>query len=64
MENPTMEHMGAVKHVLRYIAGTLHFGCCYRKGDGNFRLTGYSDDDLAGDQDDRKSTSGGTFFLG
>ena len=27
MENPTMEHMGAVKHVLCYIAGTLHFGC-------------------------------------
>jgi len=64
MENPTTEHMGAVKHVLRYIAGTLHFGCCYRKGDGNFRLTGYNIADLAGDQDDRKSTSGGAFFLG
>jgi len=64
MENPTTEHMGAVKHVLRYIAGMLHFGCYYWKGDGNIRLSGYSDADLAGYQDDRKSTSGGAFFLG
>ena len=63
MENPTTEHMGAVKHVLRYIAGTLHFGCCYRKGDGNFRLTVYNDADLVGDQFNRKSTLGGAFFL-
>jgi len=31
MENPTTEHMVAVKRVLRYIAGTLHFGCHYQR---------------------------------
>jgi Reverse transcriptase (RNA-dependent DNA polymerase) len=27
MEKPTMEHMAAVKHILRYVKGTLNFGC-------------------------------------
>jgi hypothetical protein len=63
MENPTTEHMVAVKRVLRYIAGTLHFGCYYqRKKDA--QLIGYSDSDLAGDIDTRKSTTGVVFFLG
>ena len=63
MENPTTEHMVAVKRVLRYIAGTLHFGCHYQRGK-EAQLTGYSDSDLAGDVDTRKSTTGVLFFLG
>jgi len=63
MENPTTEHLAAMKRVLRYVAGTLHFGCHYkRKKDP--QLVGYSDSDLAGDIDTRKSTSGTLFFLG
>jgi hypothetical protein len=27
METPTTEHWAAVKHLIRYIAGTLHLGC-------------------------------------
>jgi len=63
MENPTTEHLSAVKRVLRYVAGTLHFGCRYRRKT-RAQLVGYSDSDLAGDIDTRKSTTGVVFFLG
>ena len=63
MEAPTMEHMAAVKRVLRYVAGTLHFGYHYTRKK-QAQLVGYSDSDLAGDVDTRKSTTGVFFFLG
>jgi hypothetical protein len=63
MENPTTEHLGAMKRVLRYVAGTLHFGCHYKR-EKDPQLVGYTDSDLAGDIDTRKSTSGILFFLG
>ena len=53
-----------VKHILRYVKGTLNLGCVYEKKQGGLVLTGYSDSDLAGDTDDRKSTTGVIFFLG
>ena len=55
--------MAAVKQILRYIKGTLDFGCIYEKG-SNEGLHGYSDSDMAGDVDDRKSTSGMVFYFG
>ena len=64
MEAPTTEHWSAVKHLLRYIAGTRSYGCVYRRGEGALELIGFSDADHAGDSDDRKSTSGVFFFLG
>jgi hypothetical protein len=64
MEAPTTEHWSAVKHLLRYIAGTRSYGCVYRRGEEAMELIGYSDADHAGDCDDRKSTSGVFFFLG
>ncbi|XP_051206119.1 secreted RxLR effector protein 161-like [Lolium perenne] len=64
MENPTTEHMSAVKHVLQYIAGTRSYGCHYRRKTTDPKLIGYSDSDMAGDVDDRKSTTGVLFFLG
>lgn len=64
MEAPTTAHMSAVKQILRYIRGTLDVGCVYKKDQANEILVGYSDSDLAGDIDDRKSTTGLMFFLG
>ena len=66
MEAPRLEHLAAVKRVLRYVAGTLHWGLHYhpgRKNEGTPKLLGYSDSDLAGDVNDQKSTSGLIFFL-
>ncbi|XP_062197279.1 secreted RxLR effector protein 161-like [Phragmites australis] len=64
MESPTMQHMVAVRHLLRYVSGTLSFGCCYKyTGRTEIELIGYSDSDFAGDAVDRRSTSGMVFFL-
>lgn len=63
MERPTTMHLSAVKRILRYIKGTLEYGLVYTKGSGNYLLCGYSDSDLAGQVDDRKSTGGMTFYL-
>lgn len=64
MEKPTAE-MSAVKHILKYVKGTLNLGCCYSKGErSKFQLIGYSDSDLGGDIDDRKSTIGVLSYLG
>jgi hypothetical protein len=42
----------------------VHFGVVYKKLVSTSSLVGYSDSDLAGDIDDRKSTSGSVFLLG
>lgn len=63
MERPTLMHQNASKQVLRYLKGTIHLGLFYPRGGGEEVLTGYSDSDLAGDQDDRKSTGGMVFYL-
>uniref|UniRef100_A0A3Q7I494 Reverse transcriptase Ty1/copia-type domain-containing protein n=1 Tax=Solanum lycopersicum TaxID=4081 RepID=A0A3Q7I494_SOLLC len=54
------QHLGAVRRVLRYVAGTVDFGTWYSK-DADFSL---SDSDWAGSIDNRKSTSGNVFNLG
>lgn len=55
-------HWTAVKHILRYLKGTLDLGITYR-GDGTNKLQGFCDSDYAGDQETRKSTSGFIFIL-
>ena len=65
MEKPTAEHMTTVKHILRYVKGTLNLGCSYKRfRESDPQLLGCSDSDLAGDIDDRKSTSGVLFYFG
>lgn len=65
MEEPHGEHLAAVKHIVRYIAGTIDWGLFYpRKTGVKANLLGFSDSDLAEDVDSRKSTSGVIFFLG
>jgi hypothetical protein len=64
MEEPRTSHWEAVKQILRYLAGTVNYGCIYRKlGTSESNLVRFSDSDLAGDVDDRKSTSGSVFLL-
>jgi hypothetical protein len=64
MEAPTTEHWAVVKHILRYIKGTTNFGVVYLKKKEKVKILGYSDSDMAGDVDDRKSTSGVAYFFG
>ncbi|GJW62609.1 retrovirus-related pol polyprotein from transposon TNT 1-94 [Tanacetum coccineum] len=49
--------------IFRYLRGTIHIGLWYPKGSG-FKLIAFSDADHADCVDTRKSTSGGTQFLG
>ena len=64
MESPTSEHWAAIKRIVRYVAGTLDYGCKFQKGSiSGLKLLGYSDSDHAGDLEKRKSTSGVLFFL-
>ena len=65
MESPTTQHMVAVKQILRYVRGTLDLECMYmKKGEQEPHLVRYSDSDMAGDMDDRKSTTGVAYYLG
>jgi len=65
MEEPRASHWAAVKQILRYLAGTVNYGCAYKIASTSTpNLTGYSDSDLAGDVDDRKSTGGSVFLFG
>ena len=51
-----------MKRIIRYVNGTSDYGLWYSK-DFNACLAGYSDANWAGSVDDRKSTSGGCFYL-
>uniref|UniRef100_A0A151UDF9 Retrovirus-related Pol polyprotein from transposon TNT 1-94 n=1 Tax=Cajanus cajan TaxID=3821 RepID=A0A151UDF9_CAJCA len=62
MENPKETHYVAAKRILRYLRGTTDLGIHYKR-QGKTDLTSYCDSDYAGDQDDRKSTSGYVFLL-
>ncbi|XP_043694174.1 secreted RxLR effector protein 161-like [Telopea speciosissima] len=61
--NPKETHLLAVNRIFRYIKGIMEYGLWYPKTE-NFSLTTFLDADWAGSIDDRKSTSGGAFFLG
>ena len=60
---PKENHIIAVKTIFRYLKGTLDFGLWYPKGN-ELILIAHSDPDWVGCVDDRRSTSGTTFFLG
>ncbi|XP_060966410.1 uncharacterized mitochondrial protein AtMg00810-like [Cannabis sativa] len=61
--NPMESHLSAVKRIIRYVNSTIDFGIWFSK-DTNSNLVCFSDADWAGNADDRKSTSGGCFYLG
>ena len=56
LSNPGREHWNAVKWILRYLHGTVDMRLCF--GDDKPTLVGYSDKDMAGDIDSKRSTSG------
>ncbi|KAJ0558737.1 putative RNA-directed DNA polymerase [Helianthus annuus] len=62
MENPKQSHLTAVKHIIRYIKGTIHNGLKYQAG-GDGRLVGYSDSSFGTDVEDRRGTSGTVFYF-
>ena len=63
MERPTQMHLNAAKRILRYVKGTLNYGLVYSHDSKNNMISGYSDSDLGGNFEDRKSTAGMAFYL-
>ena len=61
--NPSKEHWIAVKHIFRYIKGTLNFGLKFSSDDSEQQLYAFSDADWARDIDTRRSTSGYVFKI-
>ncbi|GAA0140187.1 transmembrane signal receptor [Lithospermum erythrorhizon] len=56
-------HLNLVKRIIKYLQGTLNHGLLYTF-DTDSSPVGYCDVDWVGNAEDRKSTSGGCFFLG
>lgn len=63
MEARHEEHLTTVKRILRYMLLQSRLGVFYPRNKSMIDLLGYSDEDLAGDMDSRKSTSSTIFFL-
>ena len=61
--NPKISHLTAIKRIIKYVNGTSDFGLFYSK-ELNISFVGYSDADWARNADDRKSTTGGCFYVG
>ena len=62
MHQPSEHDYHCLKRILKYIFGTLGRGLLIRPRD--LELRGFSDSDWANDKNDRKSTSGFSFFWG
>ncbi|XP_059067840.1 secreted RxLR effector protein 161-like [Cryptomeria japonica] len=62
MCEPKEIHLVAMKHIMRYLQGTLNYGLKYGKVD--LDLHGFIDSDWVGSMTDQKSTSGCCFSLG
>ena len=61
--SPKETHLATMKRILRYLKGIIDYGLWYDRND-SFELHAYTDVDWAGNIYDKKSTSGGAFFLG
>ena len=60
---PKETHVAAVKRILRYLKGTVDYGLWYQKSN-KFTLRAFIEVDWVGSIEDRKITSGATFYLG
>ena len=63
LENPKWRHWMAVKRILRYLQGTLHYGLIYGLNIDDLLFEGFTDSDWAADRTDRRSISGNVFKL-
>ena len=63
MHAPRVDHMSALKRIIRYIQGTLDFGL-HLYPSSISSLVAYTDADWGGCPDTRRSTSGYCIFLG
>ena len=59
--NPSVHHMNAALHLLRYLKGTIHFKIIY--GGGHLNPLGFPDADFANRIEDRKSVTGYVWFM-
>ena len=65
LKNATWEHVSIAKgRPFKYLAGTPAFGIVISPGNGEWRLSGAADSDLAGDLNSARSTSGTMAQLG
>ena len=62
LENPGPAEWVMLKHVLRYLKGSMNSGLIYQKSNNGLSLAGYSDSDWASSED-RRSTTGYYFSL-
>lgn len=62
MHKPMDSDFTSIKHILRYLQGSLHQGLLYTKG--SLHLIAYIDADWAGDSIDKRSTGGYYVYLG
>jgi hypothetical protein len=62
MHDPRESHLAALKHLLRYVRGTVGFGLVLHRSPTS-ELVVYTDTDWAGCPDTRRSTSGYAVFL-
>ena len=60
---PKESHLIALKHIIRYIVGTLELGLQY-PFDIHSDVACYTDANQAGNVDDKKITSSGYFYIG
>ena len=63
LSNPTKADWMTIKHVLRYIKGTVDYKLTFRKSRSGLKLHGHSDSDWASTKEDRRSTTGYVFSL-
>lgn len=63
LAKPREYHMMAIKRIMRYLKGTEDYGLWHKFG-ANLDLKVFTDADWVENFDDKKSTSGGAFFLG
>ncbi|KAK1419766.1 hypothetical protein QVD17_29081 [Tagetes erecta] len=63
MHEPKESHLNALKHILRYVKGTLNYGLKYSR-DRDETLIGYSDSSHSSNQSDGRCTTGMVFYLG